>query len=77
MTKKSDFLDDIKLVNKPNKTLEDLQYLIRNKQIKEEDLSEKEIIALKELYQTQISELKQSIKACKGRILKLKNKSKC
>lgn len=68
-------LNDLKLINKPNKTLEDLQYLIRSNQIKEEDLSEKERIELRKLYESQIMSLRKSIKEYKHKIIGLKNKN--
>ena len=68
-------LNDLKLINKPNKTLEDLQYLIRSNQIKDEDLSEKERIELRKLYESQIMSLRKSIKEYKHKIIGLKNKN--
>ena len=68
-------LNDLKLINKPNKTLEDLQYLIRSNQIKEEDLSEKERIELRKLYESQIMALRKSIREYKHKIIGLKNKN--
>ena len=68
-------LNDLKLINKPNKTLEDLQYLIRSNQIKEEDLSEKERLELRKLYESQIMALRKSIREYKHKIIGLKNKN--
>ena len=68
-------LNELKLINKPNKTLEDLQYLIRSNQIKEEDLSEKERIELRKLYESQIMNLRKSIREYKNKIIALKNKN--
>lgn len=67
-------LNDLKLINKPNKTLEDLQYLIRSNQIKEEDLSEKERLELRKLYESQIMALRKSIREYKHKIIGLKIK---
>ena len=68
-------LNELKLINKPNKTLEDLQYLIRSNQIKEEDLSEKERLELRKLYESQIMALRKSIREYKHKIIGLKNKN--
>ena len=68
-------LNELKLINKPNKTLEDLQSLIRSNQIKEEDLSDKERIELRKLYENQIMSLRKSIREYKHKIIGLKNKN--
>lgn len=73
--KENNFLNHIKLKSSSNSSLEDLQYLIRNKQIKEEDLSEKQKEDLRKLYKSQISELKNSIQMYKHKIIRLKNKN--
>lgn len=71
----SNFLNEIKLKNNKDSSLEELQYLIRNNQIKEEELTEKQREDLRNLYKSQISELKNSIQMYKHKISKLKNKN--
>lgn len=71
---KNDFLADIKISNDKCDSLERLQYLIRNKQIKEEDLTQKQKEDLRKLYQSQINDLKESIEMYKHKIIRLKNK---
>lgn len=74
-TKQNNFFDDIKLKNDKNSSLEELQYLIRNKQITEEDLTSEQIEDLRQLYNSQISQLKDSIQMYKHKIMRLKNKN--
>lgn len=70
--KRSDFIEDIRKIENQETATLDLQRKYRNKEIKEEDLTEEQITSLCELYDKQISDLKKSNERKKQELLKYK-----
>ena len=70
------FAENIKVEETENQKLLKLQKLIREKRISETDLSEEEKSKLRELYNSQIKDLRKSILQKRNKIMKIKYEKK-
>lgn len=76
-TEDNHFVSNLKdSIDEKNKYIIQLQHDFEDGKIEEDSISSEDIEKLKELYNNQIIELKNSIETCKNKIIKIKNNRK-